>query len=534
MVRAKRTATLGAPIVAPTRAGNLTDYVDAVRQALRTIDPTQFDNWHDAYESGLREAYLRKDLDGLVSIAMFGAACLDAQGFHEEALDQLDFAMSMSRRNPDAGAYLLSLRALYESLCGYFDRARESLALAVKFAPAVKTPRGRLGLQAYTAAVDCISLADRPDDELSECIPLCEAEGLDWLSSALRCWYVPYLLARGKRRTALPWIETLRVQAEAANHPARLVDASVFELAARSAAVPRNDEALIEPARRTLNANALWRLTTLHLRNALIADRADVVDTSLALLRELSPTIPPLFADGAEAFPALVDAYRRGSFEWLPTPQRVGLVNLPCVFAGIEAVAIAGSQDNAAEWKAWSDAEIPSLVMTALDWPVSLARIRGLLHVRAGSMQSGARFLRDAIRWADDHEYAVEAALARLQLGEVLSHGGVRSGRMGEARAMRKAGWSRLPELGVTPAPQAYAATRAVSLNRDDMSLPRLTGREIDVVALLAEGRSYKEIGETLQISWRTAQLHANRVYSKLGVHGKMQAVAVARELKIL
>jgi DNA-binding CsgD family transcriptional regulator len=324
------------------------------------------------------------------------------------------------------------------------------------------------------------------------------------------------------------------LQAEAADHPARIVDASVFELGGRATRTPASDEALVEPAQQTMNVIALWRLNLLNLRGGLLSGDADLVDRSLRAVRASSPVIHPLFADGVEAFAALVAAYRHGDFEPLMTPQRVGLVNLPCIFAGIEAVAIAGSQDNAAEWKAWADAEMPPFVATALDWPVSLARIRGLLHVRAGSVPTGVRLLRDAIRWADDHEYAVEAALARLQLGEVLSHGGVRTVRMGEARAMRREGWAALPELGVAPAPQAYAATRAVSLNRDDLSMPRLTGREIDVLALLAEGMSYREVGDRLQISWRTAQLHANRIYSKLGVHGKMQAVGVARELKIL
>lgn len=514
--------------------GDLTSYVDAARQSLRTIPPAEFDQWRDAYESGLREAYRRKDLDGLVAIAVFAAVCLDAQGFHQETLDQLDFAMSMSRRTPDVAAYLLALRAGYESLCGHFEGARESLARAVTFVPQATTPRGQLAYHAYAAAVDCITLSDRPEAEIPESIPYCDEAGLDWLSSALRCWYIARLFAAGNRRAALPWIQTLRFQSEASDHPARLVDAGVFDVAARSAFGPTTDDALIESARLAMNSNALWRLTALHLRSGLLTGDATLVDCSLERFRELSAVIPPLFADGAEAFFALASAYRTGAIEWLPVPERVGLVNLPAIFAGIEAVAIAGTQDNAAAWKAWTDRSIPVWVMTSVDWPASLSRIRGLLHVRAGSVASGLRFLRAAARWSIEHDYAVEAALSKLQLGEVLSHGGVRSDRLGEARAMRADGWARLTALGVMAAPQAYAATRAVSLNLDDLSVPRLTGREIDVLVLLAEGMTYRQVGERLGMSWRTAQLHAGRLYSKLGANGKMQAVEVARQLKIL
>ncbi len=73
-----------------------------------------------------------------------------------------------------------------------------------------------------------------------------------------------------------------------------------------------------------------------------------------------------------------------------------------------------------------------------------------------------------------------------------------------------------------------------MALSRDDRSLSPLTPREIEVLGLLAEGLSYKEVGIRLGMSWRTAQLHASRIYEKLDVHGKMQAFEVARELKIL
>src|SRR5262245_17077191 len=109
MVQARHAVDQGTALGIPAEAASLSGYADALRQSLRTIDPSEFDRWHDAYEAGLQEAYRRKDLDGLVSIAMFGAACLDAQGYHEQTLDQLDFAMSMSRRDPDVAGYLLAL-----------------------------------------------------------------------------------------------------------------------------------------------------------------------------------------------------------------------------------------------------------------------------------------------------------------------------------------------------------------------------------------------------------------------------------------
>jgi len=55
-----------------------------------------------------------------------------------------------------------------------------------------------------------------------------------------------------------------------------------------------------------------------------------------------------------------------------------------------------------------------------------------------------------------------------------------------------------------------------------------LTNRETQVLELLAERLTNKEIAERLHISTETVKNHAIQVYAKLGVHGRRQAVAKA------
>ena len=55
-----------------------------------------------------------------------------------------------------------------------------------------------------------------------------------------------------------------------------------------------------------------------------------------------------------------------------------------------------------------------------------------------------------------------------------------------------------------------------------------LTAREIEVLALVAEGLSNRGIGERLVISEKTAGRHVSNIYCKLGVHSRAQAVGVA------
>jgi len=60
------------------------------------------------------------------------------------------------------------------------------------------------------------------------------------------------------------------------------------------------------------------------------------------------------------------------------------------------------------------------------------------------------------------------------------------------------------------------------------MSGEILTGRELDVLTLLARGKSNKEIGTNLYISETTVKGHLRNVFSKLKVISRTEAVTVA------
>jgi ATP/maltotriose-dependent transcriptional regulator MalT len=61
-----------------------------------------------------------------------------------------------------------------------------------------------------------------------------------------------------------------------------------------------------------------------------------------------------------------------------------------------------------------------------------------------------------------------------------------------------------------------------------------LTERERQVLQLIAEGMTNKEIAQELILSVGTVKVHAHNIYGKLGVSGRTQAIAKARELGIL
>ena len=52
-----------------------------------------------------------------------------------------------------------------------------------------------------------------------------------------------------------------------------------------------------------------------------------------------------------------------------------------------------------------------------------------------------------------------------------------------------------------------------------------LTPREVEVLALIGEGLSNREIGERLVLSQATVKTHVNRIFAKIGVQSRAQAV---------
>jgi two-component system response regulator DevR len=71
---------------------------------------------------------------------------------------------------------------------------------------------------------------------------------------------------------------------------------------------------------------------------------------------------------------------------------------------------------------------------------------------------------------------------------------------------------------------------------RRDMEsqLEKLTAREKEVLRLMAQGISSREIASKLGISYTTVRTHIRSLGSKLGVHSKLEAIVKARELALV
>jgi ATP/maltotriose-dependent transcriptional regulator MalT len=101
------------------------------------------------------------------------------------------------------------------------------------------------------------------------------------------------------------------------------------------------------------------------------------------------------------------------------------------------------------------------------------------------------------------------------------------TGRLGarplHAEVQALARRTRLDLTPPTPAPLARPPTPAQQLG--------LTPREAEVLTLVAAGRSNRQIAQALYISPKTASVHISNLLSKLGVHTRVEAAAIAHRL---
>ena len=61
-----------------------------------------------------------------------------------------------------------------------------------------------------------------------------------------------------------------------------------------------------------------------------------------------------------------------------------------------------------------------------------------------------------------------------------------------------------------------------------------LTDREIDILRLVAKGLSFNEVGDSLDISPHTVVTHVKKIYRKLAVHSRGEAVFEAGQMGLL
>jgi ATP/maltotriose-dependent transcriptional regulator MalT len=149
---------------------------------------------------------------------------------------------------------------------------------------------------------------------------------------------------------------------------------------------------------------------------------------------------------------------------------------------------------------------------------------RGAVDIATGDAERALPALRRAWRVWEELQAPYEVARVRVLIAAACRDLGDHEGAALQLDAAR----SVFEHLGARP-----DLERLESEARHDASRG-LTARELEVLRLVAEGRTNRAIAEDLVLSERTVDRHVSNIFAKLGVSSRAAATAHAYELRLL
>ena len=163
--------------------------------------------------------------------------------------------------------------------------------------------------------------------------------------------------------------------------------------------------------------------------------------------------------------------------------------------------------------------------------------IQGLRAHDANDRDGAVSHLQRAIAQLEAVPYPFDAAKARLRLARVYHAAGSRDDAVHEA----KEALAMFERVGAVPAVtearellRELGARVPAATERISSAFSELTSRELDIVRLVAQRLSNKEIGTRLGITARTAGTHLANIYDKVGVRDRTALGDLARERGLL
>ncbi|MGH3646906.1 MAG: LuxR C-terminal-related transcriptional regulator [Micromonosporaceae bacterium] len=154
------------------------------------------------------------------------------------------------------------------------------------------------------------------------------------------------------------------------------------------------------------------------------------------------------------------------------------------------------------------------------------ATSRGAVLLAENQVEQALPILRDACAIWRELSFPYEAAQTRMLLGDAIQ----RAGDEATARMEFEAARTAFQQLGATA-----DAARAHAVLAGDAAPPgRLTEREVEVLRLVARGRSNRQIATELFISEHTVARHLSNIFRKIDVTSRAAATAYAFEHELV
>jgi DNA-binding CsgD family transcriptional regulator len=203
--------------------------------------------------------------------------------------------------------------------------------------------------------------------------------------------------------------------------------------------------------------------------------------------------------------------------------SRIGSHGLPMLI--LEAAAISRDQESAPVLQGLVRGDARLLATLPF---VLVPRHLGALAALLGDYETAMTDYRSAIEFCERIGHRPELALSRFDLAQLLL--ARYPDERAEAIAQLDLAIAEFEAMGMRPYLERALRLRGRRVLRPTASThpDGLTDREVDVLRLIAQGKSNKEMADQLALSIRTVERHIANAYMKTDMHGRAQATAYA------
>ncbi|MBD0328089.1 MAG: AAA family ATPase, partial [Pyrinomonadaceae bacterium] len=163
-------------------------------------------------------------------------------------------------------------------------------------------------------------------------------------------------------------------------------------------------------------------------------------------------------------------------------------------------------------------------------------RLLGSLCVTLGQMNDALAHFENAYSYCSSAGYAVECGWIAYEYAEALLKRS-RPSDQAKASSLLQVSWNTAKELGMQPLMERVTRLQAQLESRKGGAAQfpdGLTQREVEVLWLIAAGKSNREIGQALFISDRTVAQHVTSILNKTGASNRAEAATYASQHGLL
>ncbi len=159
-------------------------------------------------------------------------------------------------------------------------------------------------------------------------------------------------------------------------------------------------------------------------------------------------------------------------------------------------------------------------------------------HAGCAALADGVDLVLVDLELPDRDGFATVAAIAAIDplLPRIVISGRADAAARMRARAAGASGFivKSLPPAAMIAVIDDVAAGGCGFGGAAEAAMPVLSPRQLDVLALLAEGHANKEIRYRLDIAERTVRAHLTELFAALGVSTRVNAILRAREIGLI